>query len=265
MLTPFKIFEEEIFPKVHSYVIHNIKDTTQATLAEKLGITQAMVSKYLLKKTEDDKITKELGEKIISGIRNNLTKEELNLEITKSCINLMQSGNLCNTCSKINNFNNCNACMNLGTENKDNIINNIKKAISTLEKANPIELMPEVSINIAMCKNNAKTKAEVASIPGRIVKINNKIKASNQPEFNSSNHLANLLLKTKQKNPEINAIINIKYSKDIEKSLRSKTSDIIIDKGGFGIEPCIYILGKDAIDVVNKAIKIKGIVNELNR
>jgi predicted fused transcriptional regulator/phosphomethylpyrimidine kinase len=31
----------------------------------------------------------------------------------------------------------------------------------------------------------------------------------------------------------------------------------LFHKGDFGIEPCAYIIGKDAVDVVNKLIKIK--------
>ena len=36
-----------------------------------------------------------------------------------------------------------------------------------------------------------------------------------------------------------------------------KNVDILMHKGDFGIEPCAYVLGKDAVDVVKKVIKIK--------
>jgi len=36
-----------------------------------------------------------------------------------------------------------------------------------------------------------------------------------------------------------------------------KNIDILLHKGDFGIEPCAYILGKDAVDVVKKVIEIK--------
>jgi predicted fused transcriptional regulator/phosphomethylpyrimidine kinase len=45
-------------------------------------------------------------------------------------------------------------------------------------------------------------------------------------------------------------------SKDFKFEDGKKNVDILLHKGDFGIEPCAYILGKDAIDVVNKVIKI---------
>jgi len=261
MLTPFRTLEEEIFPKVHCNVVHSLSQEgiKQSIIAEKLGITQAMVSKYLLKEKESSKIIDRLSETTLNSIKNNLSKEELTFNLTNASIKLMQSGDLCNICKKTNNLEECNTCMNLGISNNKDIIDNLKQATAIIEKANPIELIPEVSMNIAMCKSDAKNKSEVASIPGRIVKINNKLKASNQPQFNSSNHLANLLLKHKSEN--INAIINIKYNKEIDKAIKQANLNyIIIDKGSFGIEPSAYILGKDAIDVVNKAIKLQEVL-----
>lgn len=258
MIGPFKVFEEEVFPKVHSYVVHKLvnEGIKQQIIAEKLGITQAMVSKYLLKEEEEDNLIEKIGMKSIELIRNNSTNEEMTCMIIDYCLKLMLNGEICDICSKKNNLKSCNACMNLGvSEERGKVISSLKKAIDILERENPVNLMPNVMMNIAMSIENAKNKEEVASIPGRIVKINNKIKASNSPEFNSSNHLANKLLENKK----FKAIMNIKYDQEIEKSIKkTKLKDIIIDKGGFGIEPCVYILGNDAIDVANKLIKING-------
>ena len=76
----------------------------------------------------------------------------------------------------------------------------------------------------------------------------------------------------------VNSIMNIKYDKDLVKSglesglltedYKLKSSDknkknidmidMLLHKGAFGIEPCIYILGKDAMDVAKKVLKIIG-------
>jgi len=37
-----------------------------------------------------------------------------------------------------------------------------------------------------------------------------------------------------------------------------KDFDILIHKGDFGIEPCAYLLGKDAVDVTNKLLNLVG-------
>ena len=256
MITPFKVLEEEVFPEVHSYVANKLSDDgiKQSVIADKLGITQAMVSKYLTKKPVKDELIENIGEKVIEIVRSNVTNEDVSYEITQFCLDIMQKGELCEICSNKNNLIHCNACMKLGiSEDKRSVIDNLKEAIRILEKSNPIRLMPNVMMNIAMRTKNAKGKADVASIPGRVVKINNKVKASNVPEFNSSSHLANKLLENK----EFGAIMNIRYDRSIEKAIRKAgLKDILIDKGSFGIEPCAYILGTDAIDVANKVIKI---------
>ena len=68
----------------------------------------------------------------------------------------------------------------------------------------------------------------------------------------------------------INAIMNIAYLKELEKTKfnigfltkdfklknTDKNFDILIHKGAFGIEPCAYILGNDAIKIVDKLLKV---------
>ena len=94
-----------------------------------------MVSKYMLKKPKEEKLIERLGNKAIETIRNKATNEEMSYEIMQLSIELMQSGELCGTCSKKNNLNNCNACMNLGiAESKSKVIDNLKEAIRILEE-----------------------------------------------------------------------------------------------------------------------------------
>ena len=255
MITPFRVFEEEIFPQLHSIITQELTSDgfSQKDIAECLGITQAMVSKYNIKTHLKNPILHKLAEKVIADTKNRLPKEKICLHLTQQCFSLIQSGELCGICSKKNNLKNCNSCMNLNLEDeRKNVIENLKEAITILEKNNPIELMPNVMINIAMKLDNANSEADVASFPGRIIKINNNVKAVNPPEFNSSKHLANKLLTNKK----YKAVINIKYDEKIKKQIQN-IEDIEIDKGGFGIEPCVYVYGKDAVDVVNKVIKIK--------
>ena len=100
--------------------------------------------------------------------------------------------------------------------------------------------------------------------------VENAVAGHNGIRFGRSKHLSTLLLDLKNK-IDANAIMNIAYIEDIKKTDLTKgyltkdfkfresenQIDILIHKGDFGIEPCAYILGKDAVDVVNKVIKIK--------
>jgi predicted fused transcriptional regulator/phosphomethylpyrimidine kinase len=80
--------------------------------------------------------------------------------------------------------------------------------------------------------------------------------------------------------PETRAVINIKLDPEVEKAigrtdLNAKTydrkggelfefakkaggSDVILDHGDFGIEPCTYVLGHNGVEVVKKIINIMG-------
>ena len=54
-----------------------------------------------------------------------------------------------------------------------------------------------------------------------------------------------------------NSNYNIEYlTKDFNLKESKKQIDILLHKGDFGIEPCAYVLGKDAIDVSKKALRI---------
>ena len=133
MLGPIGVLEREIFPEVQAYVVHALKDEKQIILAEKFGITQAMVSKYLLKKPVKNEIVEQLGKKLIDSIRNNLSNEEISGEITELSFNLMQSGRICPICSKMNSLRNCNACMQLNIpQERVKIIENLKKSIEII-------------------------------------------------------------------------------------------------------------------------------------
>ncbi|MHA1687202.1 MAG: thiamine-phosphate synthase family protein, partial [Candidatus Heimdallarchaeaceae archaeon] len=135
---------------------------------------------------------------------------------------------------------------------------------------NITSLIPEIKINIAMSKENPKGTEDVASFLNGLIIADEKVAGYNGIRFGKSKHLSSLLLDLKSK-IDINAIMNIAYIKNLKNSdfktahltkdykfnNVKKQVDILLHEGDFGIEPCAYVLGKDAIDVVNKVIKIK--------
>jgi len=151
------------------------------------------------------------------------------------------------------------------------IVDNLTDAFLLLKDQNLSGLLPEVKINIAMTKDIAKSSEDVASFLNGLIIADEKVTGINGIRFGKSRHLSSLLLYIKDK-LDVNAIMNIAYSEGIKKSgfqycsltkdykLRSSKNniDILLHEGDFGIEPCAYILGKDAVDVANKIIKIKG-------
>jgi len=179
---------------------------------------------------------------------------------------------------------------------KHHVIDNLSKAVELIEANPEVaDLIPEVQSNIAMAlpKFYLRGVEDVAAIPGRIVKFKGRPKASGAPEFGASSHLARILLTVMEEDPRIRSLMNIKYSAKIveacrnlgytissfdrreePKELKEKEGgtlpwgvklaikraglvpDIIYDLGDVGKEPMIRVFGEDAVEVVNKVVKI---------
>ena len=132
-------------------------------------------------------------------------------------------------------------------------------------------MIPEVKINIAMTKENPTGSDDVAAFLNGLIIADDKITGYNGIRFGRSKHLSSLLLDLSDR-INVGAIMNIAYveklenigfnigylTKDFKMKNADKQVDVLLHKGDFGIEPCAYILGKDAVDVVNKVLKIKG-------
>jgi predicted fused transcriptional regulator/phosphomethylpyrimidine kinase len=146
-----------------------------------------------------------------------------------------------------------------------------------------------VRTNVAISKKNAVNLNEIAAVDGRITVVAGKPIASGPIRFGASNHTGRLLLKAKQLDNEINAVINIKFDPDTIKKLKdshfsmvsidrlkskteirikerssmgwivqeahkqlNKIPDIIWDSGEPEKEPMIRLFAKDASDLINK-------------
>lgn len=190
---------------------------------------------------------------------------------------------------------NPNAWIQIPTE-KYFVLENLSKAIELLESHKEVlKLIPEVQSNIAMAlpKPYARNIEDIAGIPGRIVKIKDKVKAVGKPEFGASSHIARMLLKVMEYDQNIRAAMNIKYSPEILEACKKlgfiissfdrkeepkeikmiegatlqwgieyaikkigKVPDIIYDLGEIGKESMIRVFDKDALRVAKKVIEI---------
>lgn len=177
---------------------------------------------------------------------------------------------------------------------KYEVVENLHRAIELLESSvYAFRLVPEVQMNLAMALPHAADPSEVAAIPGRIVRVGDWVKASSCPRFGTSRHLASTILTVMGVDPRFRAAMNIRYSPlaiEVCQGLGLKISfydrrdepedvkkmeggtipwgtriaiekvgavpDAIYHLGDWGKEPMISVLGRSAIDVVEKALKI---------
>lgn len=168
-------------------------------------------------------------------------------------------------------------------------ISDVSAAVRLVE-ASPdfVAVMPEVSVNLACAAGDAKSPSEVVAIPGRIVKVKERAKAMLPPEAGASAHMSRMLLLARSRMPEHHACINIRYDAKVgallsraglpvltigrhpsseagdatvealEKMLKSarRRFDAVVEEGGSGIEPNVYLFAKSAQEVARIAIRI---------
>jgi hydroxymethylpyrimidine/phosphomethylpyrimidine kinase len=159
------------------------------------------------------------------------------------------------------------------------------------------KLIPEVQSNIGIGIPGARSAEDVAAIPGRISKVDDDIFTVAAPRFGASQHVAKIVLTAMHFDPEMRAVMNIKFTDSILKAckkLKFKIAsfdrakepknvkqqegsslewgthkaitdcgyvpDIIYDLGGQGKEEMIRVLARDIGGLVEKTLKIHRLV-----
>ncbi|ASJ12377.1 phosphomethylpyrimidine kinase [Thermococcus thioreducens] len=167
--------------------------------------------------------------------------------------------------------------------------NAVKRLVEMGELLNPF--VPEVGTNFAY----ATPQGEVFAVKGRIVRYGKTIKPIGPVELNASDHLKRALLKFREFYPEVRAVINLRYSRElierteklgltvsfydrreepgevkraergtmewgIETAIRRvrERPDVIYHLGDWGKEPMVLVFGRDAREVVRKVKELLG-------
>lgn len=230
-------------------------------------------------------VSKILAEGITKG---EVTPEGFIETVCSSCMKERVNGNVCKVHRAAQpELKGCKSCfrafqgvakVSLG---KFEIVDELREALELLSIYPSLgRLMPEVRTNIVMCTKAPKGPEDVAAFPGRLTFVGGSIRAFSEPEFNASKHMSSVLLAANSLDSKIRSSMCIRYDEDVEEAIkicglrkeafnRSKhenvesfikslrrLGDVIVDKGGVGIEPVAYVFGNSALDVARKVIAI---------
>jgi predicted fused transcriptional regulator/phosphomethylpyrimidine kinase/predicted transcriptional regulator len=314
---PCELTVRELLPALRVLLAKDLAENhgwTQTKIAKKLGVTQAAVSGYLAQNATEismppfsfDEI-KSIAKSFTSEIAmKRLSYVDLINNICEICLSLRRGGAICHAHKiKVPELEDerCTICMQLHMSLADIsdvrrvILEDLRAAVSLLESSSEFtELVPEVFTNIIMALKDTKGVADVAGIPGRLVRIRGKVKALMDPEFGVSSHLAKVLLAVMKADPNIRSAINLKYNDSVLKIINklnlkyavlhrdpkykgkedeliafAETAarkgegglDAIIDEGSFGIEPNSYLFEESATKLADRVIRIARMVNVL--
>ena len=132
-----------------------------------------------------------------------------------------------------------------------------------LENVIPV-LSPQVRVNIAMAVNDAIDSSGIAAFPGRLTPVGGKARPLSSPKFGASSHLSELLLDLRDSGSNALVIINLRWDPIISELLNNLDvnsiklirdgdtlsvstqvldAEALIDEGGYGFEPSLYIVG----------------------
>jgi hydroxymethylpyrimidine/phosphomethylpyrimidine kinase len=181
-------------------------------------------------------------------------------------------------------------------------IENVRVATEVLERVDGVGwICPESMINLAEVVPYGSSNDDVVGIPGRIVNVGGRLRASSCPRPGGSRHVASAVLVAHSLDRRVRAAMNIRYDERIlESAVRlgmsvssydrsreppeiknvegmsirwgvreafnqaGKVTDIVYHMGDFGKEPMITIFGEDAVDVVKKLLRILNKEESLN-
>ncbi len=226
---------------------------TQSNLGNALGVSQVMAGNYL----------HTLPTRYSEPIESNLQEASLSLaEILKSEDVSKWSLNItANDQTFSINF--------PSQDNKERILNQISDMRRRLESIIPL-LSPQVRVNIAIASNDATSSSDIAAFPGRLTPIGDKARPLSSPKFGGSSHLSDLLLELRNFDSSIQTIINLRWDPIVYEALKKLNikyvkliregddllitketvkSRAMIDEGGHGFEPSLYIFSSDSDSV----------------
>lgn len=166
------------------------------------------------------------------------------------------------------------------------ILRRLEWATGRLDVARVNNYMPAVGMNIAACSESATTEEEVAAYPGRMTVVDEQLRRHDTPVFGASSHMASVLLQAREIDPSKTAILNLRPPildgmvdmgdiNFISDELGFKLAlapkgvlshddgriDAILDEGAFGWEPSLYILGHNAMELVDRTHTVIDAMN----
>ncbi len=206
--------------------------------------------------------------------------------------NLLGSGSACPHHRELHpSLSDCDVCIKQFGQrgSRTALIAEVSEAVRMLEESPDfVSVMPEVSVNIACASDGASSPSDVVAIPGRIVRVRDRAKAMLSPEAGASAHMSRVLLLARSRRKELRACMNVRYDRrmadamkkaklrsitigeharrggedptaeSLQRKLASATGpfDAIIDEGGSGIEPNVYLFARGAREAAGLALKL---------
>jgi XRE family transcriptional regulator, thiamine biosynthesis regulator len=302
MHPPCEMMVDSFLPAMREAVARRLSEEgfSQGKVASLLGVTQASVSLYLRSEGRSAELLRRLeipeeeGRLYASLLAEDLKKNPVYAVSTLYSLwsDILGRGSMCRPHrSEYPQLAQCDVCIKTfgGHETRSgDAIEHVMEAVKMVEGSSAfVQIMPEVSVNIAYAPEGASSVQEIVAIPGRIVKVRGTARSFMRPEYGASTHVANVLLVLISYDQSIRAAMNVRYDQKMHRSLSklkiqpllldgasvARDSDMIgplmaalrrsgapvtavVDPGGPGLEPGLYLFAHDAVELVQLGLKV---------
>ncbi len=289
-MLPQEYVAKRILPIVRALLSHRLKERgfSQQRIAEIVLVSQPMVNKYLrssrndlLRMLKNEGISTNLIEYVLEDLLMSIEeKNDIKVELA-SAVNLLAFES--SFCKK--NMELCEETLMLSKKAEMNLV---RKFLASIVNLPGIEkLIPEVGSNIAYDPFGENDPRKMIAIEGRIVRGMEGVHVAGDLKVGGSKHTARVLSLIQKYCPDFRTIFVVSNKKGIKSVLRKcrlnyvetgphvshedvESSiieefmrkygkckvDVILDKGGKGLEPVGYVLGRSMEELFEKIVCI---------
>lgn len=238
---PSEIVVNRFLPTVRVMIASGLRErgSTQREIAERLGVTQASVSKYLSgevpveERFREDPRLQGAVERIADGFADETLDEYAALDELLEVIREFEDrGPICEVHEEempsLRGLG-CDLCVrgsdaNVAAERA--VLASVRKAARRLADAPGIvDHVPNVGTNVGMAVPDAEDELDVAAIPGRIHAMRGRVNVPSHPEFGASHHVARTILAAMTVDPGIRGALNLATSDRLLDAARDRGFD----------------------------------------
>jgi len=250
---PSEIVVDKFLPTARAMLAAELADhgLTQQEIADRLGVTQAAVSKYTRGDTaveprfRDDPRMQRTVATIADGFATGSMDEYEALgELLELIREFEDRGPICEVHEEempaLQGLG-CDLCvrgLDRAAAAERSVVTNVRQAARLLANSPAVaDAIPNVGTNVGMALPDAGDELDVAAIPGRVHAMRGRINVPSEPEFGASEHVARTILTAVEVDPEARGALNL------------ATTDVLLETARErGIEPLEFDAGYENRD-----------------
>lgn len=268
MLPPCFALADRVFPLVRHRAARLMAEEglTQTEIGQRLGVSQAMVSKYLrlelhAPEADDAWMVEEMAQQAASGLEADIAGTPDIGQPNPWCRTLAQTAGPAQSQRRA-------------------LVEETARILGQMDGQPLGPLIPAVNMNIAGALEAAAHRDDIAAFAGRLAFVRGRLRAHGPPEFGASQHLSAVLLQARRTNPTVRFVVNVRGDDRVQRMLHKAHEEavdadtdnrndlgvptfdlsggarVVRDPGGFGIEPAIYLFDADPESIAKRVAKL---------